>query len=301
MVRWFPIISVVVLIILMSTWVGMPKQETTEFIQINVSEIDTNFSSVEFEEEAPPQLPPEPIITFTYNGTTNFYVEGDYRGFGSSLELKKLEVVNGTNLCLDIDFNNLCDLEYYIPAEDVSNYGQINLIGTPTHYGEKIRSDLVTEYMSQISISNISDFSAASSIWSWLRTYFHYAEDQVNFGIGDYWSWPNETLALRRGDCEDWTTTFLSILDNARPSAKCYGLLAGVPTGHVFAMCNFDHQFYIFDQGFRKSKDGSAAYLIRDYAGVWGIENITVYSAFDATSTVRFKSNQEFADWMETT
>ena len=181
------------------------------------------------------EIEPETLVLF-YNKTVGFYLNGTYQGFGLSLELEKSEISNGTNLCLDVDLDELCDLFYELSSEEVASYDALTLVGEPDNYHQHVRPDLVETYASRVGTNNDSDFSVAFDVWVWLNDHFSYRDDEINFGIGDYWSLPNETLIKRGGDCEDWTGVFLSLVENIRPATKCYGVYAGAyPAGHTHA------------------------------------------------------------------
>lgn len=48
-------------------------------------------------------------------------------------------------------------------------------------------------------------------IASWVSSHITPKEDQEIHGVPDYWQFPNETLSLKSGDCEDLAILFCSL------------------------------------------------------------------------------------------
>lgn len=49
---------------------------------------------------------------------------------------------------------------------------------------------------------------------NWVLSNITYADDMSTWGRADYWASPDETLALRKGDCDDRAVLFASIIHN---------------------------------------------------------------------------------------
>ena len=54
-----------------------------------------------------------------------------------------------------------------------------------------------------------------------------YVSDKQSYGIDEFWTFPNETLALKKGDCEDLSILVASLMRNARVPAHRIKVAAG--------------------------------------------------------------------------
>ena len=54
-----------------------------------------------------------------------------------------------------------------------------------------------------------------------------YTPDKQSYGVDEFWTFPNETLALKKGDCEDMSILVASLLRNARVPAYRIKVAAG--------------------------------------------------------------------------
>ena len=80
---------------------------------------------------------------------------------------------------------------------------------------------------------NKGDFDQrARQIWSYVAQNTMYVEDPVAQRKGDFWQFPEETLALGRGDCEDCAFLLASLLIASGISTFCVRVVLGsVETG----------------------------------------------------------------------
>lgn len=75
-----------------------------------------------------------------------------------------------------------------------------------------------------------NDFDA---LREWVATSISYKSDQDNFGVGDYWQFPIETLERGSGDCEDIAILLCSLLRASGVPADQVYVVIGTPKGTV--------------------------------------------------------------------
>lgn len=93
-------------------------------------------------------------------------------------------------------------------------------------------------------------FSDFEELRDWASWYIAYKSDQEIHGKSEYWQFPEETLELRTGDCEDFAILLCSML-------RAYG----VPSDQVYVAC-----------GFGEDKTRGHAYLVEKwYRGIWRV------------------------------
>lgn len=135
-----------------------------------------------------------------------------------------------------------------------------------------------------------------------------YIYDVVTFGK-DHWRLPNETLGTLQVDCEDWSTTFLSLLKAYEPSLKCYNMLA---PGHLTTVCKIKDKYYIFDQKEIKistvispgdslyDRKRSARSWLNSYFRDYGFKAKykSILAVFDEKDYIAFNDTNEFIEWV---
>jgi hypothetical protein len=78
------------------------------------------------------------------------------------------------------------------------------------------------------SSKNPGDFDRrAMIIWHFVATYIKYVHDTGKYKTGDFWLFPSETFALRKGDCEDSTFLLASLLIASSISPFCVRVVLG--------------------------------------------------------------------------
>lgn len=60
-----------------------------------------------------------------------------------------------------------------------------------------------------------------------VRKYVKYTPDKAQLGVDEYWTFPNETLLLGTGDCEDMSNLLVSLARNAGVPANLLRVCAG--------------------------------------------------------------------------
>ncbi|MHB8883078.1 MAG: transglutaminase-like domain-containing protein [Thermodesulfovibrionales bacterium] len=67
----------------------------------------------------------------------------------------------------------------------------------------------------------------AGIIWNYVATSIEYVHDTGEYKEGDFWFFPSETFALRKGDCEDSTFLLASLLIASGISPFCVRVALG--------------------------------------------------------------------------
>jgi hypothetical protein len=140
------------------------------------------------------------------------------------------------------------------------------------------------------------------------------SEVRYRFEFGNYWQFPNETLNLKYGDCEDFSTTLLSLFKAYNSSLKCFniGLYRHLTT---FCILYFESEyptFAFFDQGetrirenwFRANSDYEKCVrikvLVESFYSSYGLTPVEnkVEFAFDDKTVKVFSSIDDFCKWI---
>lgn len=61
----------------------------------------------------------------------------------------------------------------------------------------------------------------------YVRKHVAYVSDKTSYGLGEFWTFPNESLALGKGDCEDMSILVVSLMRNAGVPAYRVKVAAG--------------------------------------------------------------------------
>jgi len=129
--------------------------------------------------------------------------------------------------------------------------------------------------------------------------------------IDEVWQFPNETLTLRRGDCEDVAVLLCSMIKYYAPNlqVECVGV-KGLRGGHMAVQIKVsDHEVVILDPGiYYCSHDevGNIAFNeIYEEVHGWldllkpGLgEDIQVYLVFSDNMCMKFDSTKQYIGWM---
>lgn len=86
-----------------------------------------------------------------------------------------------------------------------------------------------------------SDDEKATAALEWVRQNILYLPDKWQFGLEDLWLFPYETLALKKGDCEDGAILLANLL-----------VAAGIPAWRVRLSCMTRHIYLTYYSKSRK-------------------------------------------------
>ncbi len=144
-----------------------------------------------------------------------------------------------------------------------------------------------------------------SMINNYLNEKITYAEDWNFSNKENYWQTPAETLKLGRGDCEDYSTTLLSMFLAYNSSLNCYNIIF---SSHVTTLCYIGEYYIYYDQEkteLRKrirSRDAETNSRLRslkkEYFEHYGLdEDERAYYAFNDYRFIEFKTDEDFIIW----
>jgi len=167
----------------------------------------------------------------------------------------------------------------------------------------EVRSELY-----KIGVKREDPLEDLSKINSYLNERITYAEDWNFSKEENYWQTPEETLRLGRGDCEDYSTTLLSMFLAYNNSLNCYNVIL---SSHVTTLCYVGEYYIYYDQEkteLRKrirSRDVETKPRLRslkeEYFEHYGLnESEKVYYAFDGYRFIEFKTDEDFITWQST-
>ncbi|MBT3464899.1 hypothetical protein HN451_07940, partial [archaeon] len=124
----------------------------------------------------------------------------------------------------------------------------------------------------------------------------------------EYWTLPTESLSKMQLDCEDWATSFISLMKNFDPEIKCFNV--GVPW-HLTTFCKYDEKYVFFDQNnfmiktyVRDDYPYSKKYdkvrnWVETFFDSFGYPSYLwiVESAFDEKNYYEFEHRKDFIKW----
>jgi len=92
-------------------------------------------------------------------------------------------------------------------------------------------SEVICRALAEIDLPtsrNASTFDMkAWMIWKYVAEVVEYVEDKKACGIDDFWQFPEETLTLKKGDCEDSSFLLATLLIAAGISEQCVRVVLG--------------------------------------------------------------------------
>lgn len=124
----------------------------------------------------------------------------------------------------------------------------------------------------------------------------------------NYWQTPSESLDIQTGDCEDFSTTLLSLFSAYDSSLNCFNIIF---TSHVTTLCHIEDNYIYYDQGRTELKTkitnnqlprevrSKLRELNQDYFEYYGLNNSNTkaHYAFNNNEFIKFNNDQEFIDW----
>lgn len=164
---------------------------------------------------------------------------------------------------------------------------------------EKVMNELNKINLNQNTLNDLSNIN------KYLNQEIVYQEDW-SFYKDNYWQTPEETLNLKRGDCEDYSTALLSLFTAYNNTLNCFNI---VFTSHVTTFCHVDNYYIYYDQSRTESIEKinnleldttvkpKIDRLNRDYFKAYGIEKQRAHYAFNDYELIEFDSEEEYIDW----
>ena len=212
-------------------------------------------------------------------------------------EKLKVETITNTYNKRNTQYNNIKQaydtlLQNGVPVEDGheqywnSKYPKQNIVyngrwitvnGVKKELNIDVR-DYFCEYDSKIPIvvGTTNDVKALNAL-KWVINNVKYVEDKKTFGEWEYWLMPWETLATRKGDCEDGAILMANIMLKSGVPYWRIRLNAGDVKGGGHSYLTYcretDNQFVTLDwcywQNLKEMKNRKLHSEERDYYGIW--------------------------------
>ncbi len=196
--------------------------------------------------------------------------------------------------------------KYHFPGENVFDFKTEINVNNPSNRELQgfIQPEKVSFELEKIS-TNGNKLNSLSEINKYLNNKIKYVQDWNFEEKINYWQTPVETLNLKQGDCEDYSTALLSLFLAYDSSLNCYNI---VFESHVATFCHIEDYYVYYDQGRTELKKrvaninptNSKSQLEKlnqeyfEYIKVNGDEEKPYY-AFNDNEFVEFKD--DFVDW----
>jgi hypothetical protein len=241
------------------------------------------------------------FFNLTYNTYKNrFDLDYDITLFG------KLGNCSSSGLYFDKSWESFEIEDYYFSGESLfkfqasihpNNPSKRELLGF-------IQPDSVKGELKNINFTG-ETLEDLSKINQYLNDKINYTEDWDFNKEENYWQTPQETLRLKQGDCEDYSTTLLSLFSAYNRSLNCYNVIF---SSHVATLCYIEDYYIYYDQQkteLRKkitSKNGGTESkllnLKEEYFQHYGInDSERAYYVFNEYRFLEFKDDKEFINW----
>lgn len=199
--------------------------------------------------------------------------------------------------------------KYHFPGENTFNFkAEIN----PNNPSKRelqgfIQPEKINSELENINLGKINILNDLSKINEYLNNKINYIKDWDFDKKINYWQIPVETLDLKQGDCEDYSTTLLSLFSSYDSSLNCYNI---VFNSHVTTFCHIDDYYIYYDQEktelkkqINKINPASTNFqltkLKQDYFEYYGLNESETkpYYAFNDLEFIEFKNEDDFINW----
>ena len=242
--------------------------------------------------------------------TSDGYFNLSYENYQDNLNLEKNLSLFGkleNGLYFDKYWGSFEIKRYYFEGESVFNFEAKIDLNNPSRRDLSgfIQPENVKEELKEIELKKkvIEDLSLIND---YLNEKITYVEDW-EFNKENYWQEPSETVTLGQGDCEDYSTTLLSLFLAYEPSLNCYNIIF---SSHVTTFCKIDEEYIYYDQGKTELRKEIEWYsdvnvqleeLKEEYFEDYGIdESERAHYSFNENSFFEFESEENFIKWQAT-
>jgi len=149
-------------------------------------------------------------------------------------------------LLFDKSWKNQIIEKYYFKGESTFNFKTKINPNNPTKkdFIGFIQPNRVKLELNNINLKGKNTFEDLSKINLYLNNKINYTKDWT-FNKENYWQVPPETLLKKQGDCEDFSTTLLSLFLSYNASLNCYNIIF---SSHVTTLCFIDDYYIYYDQ-----------------------------------------------------
>jgi len=200
--------------------------------------------------------------------------------------------------------------EYHFIGESLFNFKTKINPNNPTNKELQgfIQPNNANSELNNIQLENKNTLNSLSAINNYLNNKIEYKQDWDFNKEENYWQTPKETLTLNQGDCEDYSTSLLSLFLAYNNSLNCYNVIF---TSHVTTLCHIEDYYVYYDQGKTELKTKinnqddptqttpagikiKIENLKQDYFKHYGINDpdTTAYYAFNNIDYVEFNNNE---------
>jgi len=171
-----------------------------------------------------------------------------------------------------------------------------------------IQSNKVSSELNFIDLASKNPLNDIPKINNYLNNKIKYIQDWEFNQSTNNWQTPIQTLKIKTGDCEDFSTTLLSLISAYNPTLNCYNI---VFTSHITTMCHIEEYYIYYDQKRTELKTkitnnqnpeqikSKLRNLKSDYFKYCGINNTKnkIHYAFNNQEFIEFNNEKEFIDW----
>jgi len=201
--------------------------------------------------------------------------------------------------------------DYYFSGESIFNFKTTVNPHNPSKKEfirfinpSKVKSELSKIDLEQDTLNDLSEIN------QYLNNKINYVKDWDFNKETNYWQTPSETLEIKQGDCEDYSTALLSLFLAYNSSLNCYNL---VFSSHVTTFCHIEDYYIYYDQEKTELKKQinkinteetkfQLEKLKQNYFEHYGINNTNktesrVYYAFNDNQYIEFNNENDFINW----
>lgn len=161
----------------------------------------------------------------------------------------------------------------------------VGWLGTaPAHTEEPPASRLLIDQLART-------YSTPGELVRFLKDTITFATDQELFGVPDYWQTPEEFLARRAGDCEDYALLAQAVLERQGVEAHVVSLFGQDGYAHTFCVFREAGRYGVINQ------DRVRYYRSRSLEGVAGqVYRGWTYAAFSERYGIRGRATRLIAN-----
>lgn len=252
------------------------------------------------------------LIGKTYEGYFNLTYENYMDNFNNNTNISLFGILGScfnNYLFFDKYWESFEIKEYYFSGDSIFNFK------TKINYHNPTRRELtgfvqpwkVKWKLNDINIRREDVLEDLSEINTYLNKETKYLKDWDFNNETNYWQTPEETLEFKTGDCEDFSTTLLSLILAYNLSLNCYNIIF---QSHVTTFCHIKDYYIYYDQEktelkkqIKNEDDGETKSelleLKQEYFEYYGINETEtkVCCAFNDQQFIEFKYDKDFIDW----
>ncbi len=260
----------------------------------------------------------EKLIGKSINGFFNLTYE-NYKDNFNNTNTQQISLFGKLGTCFNENPDLLFDKywesfeiqDYYFSGESTFNFKTTVNPHNPTNrefmgfiQKEKIKFELNNMNLEQDTSNDLSKIN------QYFNDKISYVKDWDFNKENNHWQTPLETLEIKQGDCEDYSTALLSLFLAYNSSLNCYNL---VFSSHVTTFCHINNYYIYYDQGKTELKKqinkineqetkSQLEKLKQDYFEHYGINNTDenesrIHYAFNDNQYIEFSDENDFIDW----